>query len=1255
MYLKNLTVFGFKSFADRTSLDFQKGITAIVGPNGCGKSNVADAIRWVLGEQSAKALRGGGMQDVIFAGTSRRKMLGTAEVSITIGDIDQENLHAAGVPLDYNEVTLTRRIFRDGGSEYYINKTPCRLKDIQRLFMGTGVGRTSYSIMAQGNITQLLSSRPEDRRMVFEEAAGITKFKAQKKEALRKLDHTETNLIRVEDLIREVKRQIGSLQRQAGKARRYKKYMDQLQQMDTQLARHDFDQLHSEINAHQVELENLRRDVDTRSAMVIDSENEIGKLRGQLGETEQKINQQQQKALEVRANIERFDSRVQFNEERIKELESQNEKALSDIAQAEERRDNTKKELEELIEKLSQTENTLEIKTARVQKEQESVSSVEGKVRELQGELNQAHSQSFVAAQDLSKARNEVNALELQAQGNLVRQEKLSSEKVQLEEERQRLETRLKEFNIDVENRRKEIVTKREFVEQRQARLRELQSELSAASQTVDQLTTKQAELKSRLNVLNQLHESREGFSQGAQAALKHKDLVVGTLADRINVPTDYVKATELALGSRLQIVLTKNPDAATSIFESLNKNKKGRASIAALELLTGSPAPASTVEPPSQAGLVLALDVIRTDEETTPLLERLLADTWIADSIEIATEAWKATAGALDFVTVDGAVLDKSGVFTSGYSNGSGKGPSSILGRKNQIKTIEKDLKGLENDVEKASKAKGALQGEQTEVQASLQTAQTELRKQEVEIATAEGEFKALETSNRTLGQKIETVVYEIQSLAEQDREGKARRDGINERIGELEQRANSLQERVEQLNEELEQVRQNRDSANAVLTEAKVEKAGEEQFYQSLKSSRVPLENRINELTQLVAQRKSEMESFNQRVEQARQEIAESGKTIETLKVEQEEVNEHCKTTEELRKTQEEAIKGKENEIRETRDQLEQARQRRSQLDVILAEKNMTSKNLVERIEQKYQIDLNEVTSECIVITTTDEGQPTVETITPEEMKQNGLSTDWDQIKDQVQTLQGKIDAMGAVNLVAIEEYEETEQRFEFLSNQFDELTNAKAQLLEVITTINKQTKEMFTTTFEKIRENFKEMFTEIFNGGTADLVLSDTEDVLESGIEIVARPPGKRLQNITLLSGGEQTMTAVALLFAIYQVKPSPFCVLDELDAPLDESNINRFVRILQRFVDKSQFIIITHNKRTISMASTLYGVTMQEQGVSRIVSVKFQDDSKRPDDLTVGRTDRPLVPPDQGDKPKTAKNDGKGPDEEIVMVK
>src|SRR3954471_7254498 len=428
MYLKNLTVLGFKSFADKTSLNFQPGVTAIVGPNGCGKSNVSDAIRWVLGEQSAKALRGGEMADVIFNGTDGRKPLGMAEVSLTIGDVDGEHLKAAGVDVAYNEVTLTRRVFRDGGSEYYLNKTPCRLKDIQQLFMGTGVGRTSYSIMAQGNITQILSSKPDDRRMVFEEAAGITKFKAQKKEALRKLEYTDQNLLRVADLIREVKRQIGSLQRQAGKARRYKRLMVELQHLDTQLARHQFDVLQGEISERHASIDKLRVDVELSSETVIRVENEIIQLRERLSELEQEISQSQHRGLELKAQIDRHESRIHFNDERLVELETQHGKALHDIAEAEERALAAEHELASVSERLAASTATLESHRQMLEEKRVALQGVENELRESQESLRKVQAEAFSAAQQVSRVRNEITALDLQKQGNVVRLEKLAAE-----------------------------------------------------------------------------------------------------------------------------------------------------------------------------------------------------------------------------------------------------------------------------------------------------------------------------------------------------------------------------------------------------------------------------------------------------------------------------------------------------------------------------------------------------------------------------------------------------------------------------------------------------------------------------------------------------------------------------------------------------------------------------------------------------------------------------------------------------------
>ncbi|MFZ0827060.1 MAG: chromosome segregation protein SMC [Verrucomicrobiia bacterium] len=1224
MYLKNLTLLGFKSFADKTALNFQPGVTAIVGPNGCGKSNVSDAIRWVLGEQSAKALRGGEMADVIFTGTDGRKPMGMAEVSLTLGDMDEEHLRASGVEVAYNEVTVTRRIFRDGNSEYFINRTSCRLKDIQQLFMGTGVGRTSYSILAQGHITQILSSKPEDRRMIFEEAAGITKYKSQKREALRKLEYTDQNLLRIADLIREVKRQIGSLQRQAGKARRYKQISQELQHLDTQLARHQFDVLQAEITEKQAATEKLRDDIEAGSAEVLRCEDEIKQLRERLSELEHEVAGKQQQGLELKGEADRHESRIQFNEERLRELASQNAKALADITQAEERCHAASGELKSVLERLTASENALLQHRVTLEQKQWALKTVEDDLRQRQEALRQAQAGAFTAAQDLSQTRNELTTLDLQKQGNSIRLEKLSAEKLQLEEERIRLEARLQEFTASVEVEKLNAQTKRGSVEQRHNRLRELQVELQASAAEQDQFLQAQAEKRSRLNVLEQLEGSHEGFSAGTQAALRQSRTVIGSLADRIRVPDQYVVAVENALGHHLQLVLTEQPESAQEILADLTANKSGRASVAALSLeytndkqlfFEGEMAPGSgldVIQNGLQNGQVIhALAVVQGEPSVEKLLKALLGRTFIASDLATATAQIQNGHAGCDFVTLTGDLLSRHGIYTGGYLNGNGnpKGPASILGRKNQISELHGELTEVQLRVAEMSRKRGALLGEQTELQASLQQAQTELREQEVAIATREGEFNALQNSNRLLHQKIETVIFEIQSLAAQEQEGAQKRGGLTVQLNELETRERAGQEKVVALTAELESLRQQRDAANTALTESKVALAAEEQMLASFRQQQQSLEQRIRELTQAVEQRRSEVSSFIGRKEQAESEIQDSRGQIERLQHEREQVGAQTAELLARKQAQESDVTTREEQLREQRRQLTQLQEQRGALDVELAQKSMSVQNLRERIQQKYHVNLDDVRSECITITFADEGAAKVHVMTPEEMASAGAATDWNAVGQQIESLQQKLDEIGPVNLVAIEEYEETEQRHQFLTRQNDDLVSAKAQLLEVINRINVQTRQMFLETFEKIRDNFRMMFTEVFGGGKADLILSDQNDVLESGIDIMARPPGKQLQSISLLSGGEQTMTAVALLFSIYQVKPSPFCVLDELDAPLDESNINRFVRVLQRFITDSQFIIITHNKRTIGMADVLYGVTMEERGVSKIVSVKF----------------------------------------------
>ena len=1226
MYLKNLTVLGFKSFANKTSLNFQPGVTAIVGPNGCGKSNVSDAIRWVLGEQSAKALRGGEMADVIFNGTDGRKPLGMAEVSLTIGGVDDEHLSAAGVEVSYNEVTVTRRVFRDGGSEYFINKTPCRLKDVQQLFMGTGVGRTSYSIMAQGNITQILSSKPEDRRMIFEEAAGITKFKAQKKEALRKLEYTEQNLLRIADLIREVKRQIGSLQRQAGKARRYKQLLQELQHLDTQLARHQFDVLQGEIRERREAAENLRTEIENASGTVLRCEDEIAELREQLSSLEHQISGMQARGLELKSQVDREESRIHFNDERLRELANQNSRALADISQAEERHLAAQQEVTALTERLAASTAAFEQHRDALQAKQQAVEKLENDLRQLQESQRQAQAEAFAQAQQLTRVRNEINALDLQKQGNVVRLEKLSAEKVQLEEERGQLETRLKEFAANVEAEKLNALTQRGTVEERQSRLREIQHELTHLTQDLDARLQQQAEKRSRLDVLEQLQSDHEGFSAGTLAALKNADRVLGSLADKIRVPDQYITAIETALGHHLQLVITEQPDAAQNILADLSANKQGRASIASLALRNGNGAPAAISSPHPTA-----LSVVEAEDSVQPLLRSLLGQTLIVPDLNTATNAWRESHGAVDFVTLSGELLSRHGVFTGGSANGSGKAPGSILGRKNQIADLKNEIGREQEQVNEFSRHKGTLLSEQTSLQAGLQQAQKELSEQEVAIATHQGEFNALQSSQRLLHQKIETVVYEIQSLAAQEQEGSQKRTALAAQVSQLESGERDQQQKAEDIAASLEKMRQQRDQSTAALTETKVALASEEQICASVAQQQQTVEQRLRELAQLVEQRRSEISTFLNRKTQAEAEIQDSRRKIESLQHDREQVNAQAAGLLSQKNSQETEISTREETLREQRRLLTEHQEQRSALDVELAQKNMAVQNLRERVQQKYHVNLDDIRSECITITYADEGPAKVEMMTPEQMAASGAATDWNAVGEQVATLQKRIDEMGPVNLVAIEEYEETEQRHIFLSTQHDDLVAAKAQLLEVINRINLQTRQMFTETFEKIRENFRNMFTEVFGGGKADLILVEEGDVLESGIDIVARPPGKQLQSISLLSGGEQTMTAVSLLFSIYQVKPSPFCVLDELDAPLDESNINRFIKVLQRFLAHSQFIIITHNKRTIGMADVLYGVTMEEHGISKIVSVKFH---KADEDVTDHRG-KPLVPPATND--------------------
>jgi chromosome segregation protein len=659
-------------------------------------------------------------------------------------------------------------------------------------------------------------------------------------------------------------------------------------------------------------------------------------------------------------------------------------------------------------------------------------------------------------------------------------------------------------------------------------------------------------------------------------------------------------------LGNNLQIVLTEQPEAASEILADLSANRKGRASIAALSILAPAPSENLTGLP---EGVVAALSVLEVEASVSPLVTGLLGRTLIVHDLNAALSLAAGAWAGWDFVTPTGEVLTRLGVFTGGAQGASGKAPASILGRKNQIAELQAEIAALQGSLAEATEKQSALQSEQTALQLSLEQVRVELRQQEVAVATRQGEFNALQAGKRATEVRLDQVDRDLEALASQEAGNVQKRESLAAQVAEWEQRELYAITLVAELSGGLEDLRNRRDAASQVFNDAKIALATEEQLSASHQRQRGPLETRVRELSAAIERLQTEQGQFEDRRANFEAGIGQCRREIERLAGERGVLAELIQQLLGDRKFQEGEIHSREEQLKERRGRVALLQTQRGQLEVELAQKTLTLENLRARIQEKYQVVIEDIQPAGLRIQPSDDGLSKVEVVPLEIMEQQGLTTDWDAVAAQIQALQRKVDDIGPVNLVAIEEYEESEQRFTFLQAQYDDLIKAKTGLMEVINRINTETKTLFVETFEKIRANFQAMFTEMFGGGRADLKLTEGEDVLEAGIDIVARPPGKQLQSISLLSGGEQTMTAVALLFSIYQVKPSPFCVLDELDAPLDESNINRFTAVLKRFLDHSQFVVITHNKRTISMADVLYGVTMQERGVSKIVSVRF----------------------------------------------
>jgi chromosome segregation protein len=1173
MYLKSLHVVGFKSFADRTTLEFHPGVTAIVGPNGCGKSNVLDAIRWVLGEQSAKALRGGEMKDVIFSGTESRPPLGMAEVSLTFGECEKE------LGTAYNEVTITRRVFRDGASEYELNKTGCRLRDIQSLFMDTGIGRSAYSIMEQGKIDSILSSRPEDRRAIFEEAAGITKYKSQKREALRKLENTEANLVRLADIIREVKRQIGSLQRQAGKARRYQAAFDELAVLETRFARHQFDGLTQETTTLQAAVDGAREKEEQLDSGVTTQEGKVTASRGELAQAESAVQRLRDEQASVRHALDRAEQRAATNRARVDEFTALRDQALQEIAGTEEKVRVVEEQLAQLnaqVDKFAQLRNDTQ---GRFDAEQEALQMLTARIGNVESERADVEEEKLKQERLQQRQEQELAALELQQRNFQLRLDTLTAEQAELARRQGESRGLLDDLRLQVTDAEARMALRKQELAAALDTRRHAEEHAREAEKSRGEAGRAHHQLEARRHALAQLEDQHASAPEATQRLLKFDGTdflgdVHGTLSSHLQVQPGYEAPLALLLGEAVNALVLKDDVTTRSWRERLT----GKEKCAFAPLVAARPAPL-----PSSA-LTHASKFLTTKPEVADLVAALLEDAHVVEDLAAAWQL-KAAQPQSTVATRSGELVTRSGLLLVGQEAGASL---AVLTRQAELRSLEGALGEAATRVAEAQAIADTARHAVEEQSALVEQTRAAVHEAELALAGNRQDERAAQLVGEQIKRQAEDSARERARLAQQEEADRERRERLLEAMASARTAREEAQTSLDALQLRLNDLAAEEQAKTHAVTELRIELATQSQQCEAWQNQREPVASRLQELRELVTLRHRESREHEQRVAHAKEEIDSAAREQSEKTESLQRLGTELQTSLTQRAERQSAIEAEESALRTLRREQYEVQSVRGENEVKLAERKMTLGNLRDKFRRDYHKELEELP----------------------ELGEETAGTDWSTLEIDVTAKRAALDAIGPVNLEAITEYDELEQRHTFLTGQETDLVNAKDQILKAITEINRTTQKLFAETFEQVKVNFHEMFTELFGGGKATLKLQDESDPLECGIEIEAKPPGKQPQQVSLLSGGERTMTAVALLFAIYMVKPSPFCVLDELDAPLDESNINRFIKILQRFVQQSQFVVITHNKRTISISDVLYGVTMEERGVSKFVSLRLQ---------------------------------------------
>ena len=1181
MYLKRLETVGFKSFAERIEVDFVPGVTAIVGPNGSGKSNITDAVRWVLGEQSARSLRGSKMEDIIFQGSDSRSPLNVAEVTLVLNNED----HA--LPVDYEEVSVTRRVYRSGDSEFYINKQACRLKDIIDLFMDSGLGREAFSIISQGKVEEILSSKAEERRTIFEEAAGVLKYKQRKNKAEYKLAETQENLHRVDDIIYEVEQQLTPLKQQAETAKRYIELKEELKQEEISYLITEIEQLHGEwqtvikqLEKDQLEEVAMQTSIHKKEAFITEKKQQIAKL-------DEKVELEQQNLLEVAQQLESYEGKRSLLNERSKHFDENKQKLEQQLADLKEKMEKVEKEY---IQKQQQHfELTSECKQTKDQlKELKKVVSTDKGTVTAQIEDLKADYIEYLNTQ--AAKRNEKQSIAVQLEQMKYKtdqqEEKLKRsihEREELQTNREQLLEKWKQKQKTYAEQQAQIAELKKTLNQSQEQLDSDQSKLYKGYQYIEKL-------KSQKEMLEEMKAEFQGFFLGVKSILKanQKGLISGihgAVIELIDVPKDYVTAIETALGGQSQYIVTKDETSARNAISWLKQHHKGRATFLPLTSIQERFIPRSKKQQIAMhSGYVgIASELVKIDPEFKMAIDHLIGHVIVTNTLEDANEIARLTGKRHRVVTLEGDVVNPGGSMSGGAKKKTNQ--SSLFTREKDLQEIKEKLISF---VKKTKKFEDKLKEQKT----LLATRKNELEQKEAELVKIQQKGQQLESESKEIKVKLSAMNNHL-SIYDQDKkqfnEDKERLTRQDEQLTNdlnlLAEQLTSVQEKIDELTKQETALKESKEKRQAELHQLQILLAEQEERVKNSEANTSKLEEELAGLKEQYTTHSSELKMMNEIEEQETEEKIEE--RINHFSTEKKALSQVIQQKRSKRLEASTLLEDEERELKEMNKQLQQSAEEMKQKEVKANRFDVELENMLTHLQTEY-------------------------TITYERAEQlYPKTTNSKQTNAIVQDLKTQIERLGTVNHGAIEEYDRLNERYSFLTEQRNDLTEAKKTLYQVIDEMDEEMVSRFETTFKQVKKEFETVFKQLFGGGHAELKLTDPSNLLETGVDIIAEPPGKKLQHLGLLSGGERALTAIALLFAILRVRPVPFCILDEVEAALDEANVMRFAKYIKMHSEETQFIVITHRKGTMEEADVLYGVTMQESGVSRLVSVRLEE--------------------------------------------